>query len=80
MPPLAHTRPGPPRLASETVDVPCPECRTKVRYTVDELAKGRAKRCRNGHTSKPNDKGGALKKVLANYKATKKKLGGNSHR
>jgi predicted Zn finger-like uncharacterized protein len=47
----------------DKMETECPECRSKVRFTLDDVAKQRMVRCSRGHSVKMLDDGGGARKA-----------------
>ncbi len=55
-------------------DIDCPECNASVGVTVEDAAKERTVKCRNGHSIKLNDKGGAFRRAQRSHDDLLKKF------
>lgn len=42
---------------ADKIEIECPECGNRVRFTLDDVAKQRAVRCSRGHVLKLHDQG-----------------------
>lgn len=47
----------------DKMDTECPDCGSRVRFTLDDVAKQRTVRCSRGHTVKMRDEGGGARKA-----------------
>lgn len=45
------------------METTCPECRSRLRFTLDDVAKQRMVRCSRGHRVKMQDEAGGARKV-----------------
>jgi hypothetical protein len=62
----------------DKIEAECPECGSKVRFTLSELAARRTVRCDRGHAVKLEDEGGGARKAdkaLKDLERTLKRLG-----
>jgi predicted Zn finger-like uncharacterized protein len=62
----------------EKIEAECPECGSKIRFTLADLAAERSVRCGKGHSVKLKDEGGGARKVdksLKDLDKAIKKLG-----
>jgi predicted Zn finger-like uncharacterized protein len=48
---------------TDKMDIECPDCGSRVRFTLDDVAKQRAVRCSRGHLVKLQDEGGGARKA-----------------
>jgi transposase len=48
---------------TDKIEIECPDCGGRVRFTVDDLAKQRTVRCSRGHLVKLEDDGGGARKA-----------------
>ena len=60
------------------IEVPCPECGSTIRTSMDDVARQRTVRCARGHSVKLVDNGGGARKfnrALDDLERTIKKFG-----
>lgn len=50
-------------MASQRIDVECPECDRKFKVTMQDVINGRSVRCPVGHSVRLKDEGGAAGKL-----------------
>lgn len=48
---------------TDKIETECPECGSRVRFTIDDVAKRRTVRCSRGHLVKVQDEGGSARKA-----------------
>ena len=48
---------------TDKMDTECPDCGSRVRFTLDDVAKQRTVRCSRGHLVKLQDQGGGARKA-----------------
>lgn len=63
---------------TDKMETECPDCGSRVRYTLDDVAKQRTVRCSHGHQVKLQDEGGGARKAskaLSDLEMTLKKFG-----
>ncbi len=48
---------------TDKIEIECPDCGGRVRFTVDDLARQRTVRCSRGHLVKLEDEGGGARKA-----------------
>ncbi len=63
---------------SDKIETECPDCGTKVRFNLDDVAGQRTVRCSRGHGIKLEDQGGGARKVtkaLTDLDKTLKRFG-----
>jgi DNA-directed RNA polymerase subunit RPC12/RpoP len=59
---------------SDKIEIDCPDCGAKLRFTLDDLAKQRSVRCSRGHNVKLQDEGGGARKAAKSLSELEKKL------
>lgn len=59
---------------ADKIETECPDCGSKVRFTLDDVAKQRSVRCARGHSVKLRDKGGGARKVSKALSDLERKL------
>ena len=63
---------------TDKMESKCPDCGSRVRFTLDDVAKQRTVRCSRGHSVKMRDEGGGARKAskaLRDLNKTLKKFG-----
>ncbi|WP_272028102.1 hypothetical protein [Kocuria rosea] len=63
---------------TDKIETKCPDCGSRVRFTLDDVAKQRTVRCSRGHSVKMRDEGGGARKAskaLRDLNKTLKKFG-----
>ncbi len=63
---------------TDKIETKCPDCGSKVRFTLDDVAKQRTVRCSGGHSVKMRDQGGGAReasKALSDLDKALKKFG-----
>ena len=48
---------------TDKIETKCPDCGSRVRFTLDDVAKQRTVRCSRGHSVKMRDEGGGARKA-----------------
>lgn len=48
---------------TDKMETECPDCGSRVRFTLDDVAKQRTVRCSRGHLVKLQDEGGGARKA-----------------
>ncbi len=48
---------------TDKMETECPKCGSRVRFTLDDVAKQRTVRCSRGHLVKLHDEGGGARKA-----------------
>lgn len=48
---------------TDKMETECPDCGSRVRFTLDDIAKQRTVRCSRGHLVKLQDEGGGARKA-----------------
>lgn len=59
----------------DDLDTDCPRCGGTVRYSLDDLARGRTKRCPRGHSVTLVDEGGGAAKANKALRDLDKSIG-----
>lgn len=63
---------------TDKMETECPDCGSRVRFTLDDVAKQRTVRCSRGHLVKLQDEGGGAReasKALSDLDMALKKFG-----
>lgn len=60
----------------DKIETDCPECGSKIRFTLADVAAQRTVRCGGGHAVKLNDEGGGARKADKSLKDLEKTLKG----
>lgn len=60
----------------DDLDIDCPECGGKVRFSLQDVARGRTVRCSRGHSVTLKDEGGGAAKADKSLKDLDKALKG----
>lgn len=61
-------------FSKSRMDLPCPECGSNVRATLDDIRAQRTKPCARGHRVKLEDSGGGVAKADREMKKLEKSL------
>lgn len=59
---------------TDKIETECPDCGSKVRFKLDDVAKQRSVRCSRGHSVKLQDKGGGARKASKSFSDLDKAL------